>query len=205
MEKRQTESKVELRAHEGGKEFIEGYGVIFNKRSVVLETLSGLEFREIIAPEAFNNTDFSGTIARANHSNSQLLGTSKGGTLQLRKDDIGIFFSIENPDTSVGRDLKIHMERGDITGSSFAFPIDSKSKIMRDSNGMLIRTVTEITRLGDIGPVISPAFTDTTAVHDFRNIDEFVEQEKRDSEESKEKPAKTGLSLANKIKLERLR
>jgi hypothetical protein len=49
------------------------------------------------------------------------LGRTSSRTLKVAEDSKGVEFSLDIPDTSLGRDLHVQVRRGDITGMSFGF------------------------------------------------------------------------------------
>lgn len=134
-----------------------GYGAVFNKASV---NLGG--FIEQVAPGAFKRTiKNDDVLALFNHNRDQFLGRSKAGTLRLSEDKHGLIYEIDLPDTTVGRDLAHLLERGDVRGSSFGF------RTIKDSwgeteSGYPLRSLEEVL-LHDVGPVVNPAYPDTSA------------------------------------------
>lgn len=96
-----------------------GYVVQWNKES---ETLWG-EFVERFAPNAFTDSLKTGKDVRAlfEHDHTKLLGRTSSGTLKLAEDTIGLRFELIPPDTQLGKDLLVSVERGDISGMSFGF------------------------------------------------------------------------------------
>ncbi|PHM31295.1 HK97 family phage prohead protease [Xenorhabdus innexi] len=134
---------------------IVGYGSVFNSRS---EPLWG--FREIIKPGAFDevlNDDVRGLF---NHDPNFILGRSTSGTLALSVDDTGLCYDITAPDTQTIRDLVLApMQRGDITQSSFAFRVARDGEHWyEDEEGVVIREITQFSRLFDVSPVTYPAY-----------------------------------------------
>lgn len=96
-----------------------GYVVQWNKES---ETLWG-EYIERFAPNAFSDSLKTGKDIRAlfEHDHTKLLGRTSSGTLKLEEDSTGLRFELSPPDTQLGRDLLVSVERGDISGMSFGF------------------------------------------------------------------------------------
>lgn len=210
LNKRYITGDVELRSSDDGKEYFEGYGIVFNKESSVLRSIGGNQFIEIITPEAVRNTDFSDVIGRGEHSNQYVLGRTKSGTMQLTVDEVGVRYRIEKPNTTAGNDFSEYVKRGDITGSSFAF-YDAKSDVEKRSDGMLIRRITELPLVVDMGPVFNPAYSDSTSQVYARSVDEFAEsteEVKETKEEVKETPKEeiqVGLTTSEKVKVKRLK
>lgn len=96
-----------------------GYAVKWNSRSEVLWD----EFVEQFAPNAFKDSLAAGADVRAlyEHDHTALLGRNTSGTLVLSEDSTGLRFELTPPDTQLGRDVLILVERGDIAGMSFGF------------------------------------------------------------------------------------
>jgi len=166
-----VKASPEIRTYKGGLEFraasdgasigtLVGYAAKFNKQS---RNLGG--FVEQLAPTAFNKSLADGVrvMARYNHEDGGLLGTTDAGTLRLEVDEIGLRYEVDLPDTSVGRDVAALAARGDVRFSSFAFhvPPGGDEWGYTDSDFPL-RTV-RAAHLVDVAPVNDPAYLDTTS------------------------------------------
>ncbi len=134
---------------------IEGYGAVFNTLS---KDLGG--FRETIDPGTFAKTIKEADIRSLyNHNMDLVLGRKSSGTLELKEDNIGLYFRATPPDTGYARDLIALIERGDVSDSSFGFrAIVDDWQIEGEDN---IRTLKEVA-LFDTGPVTFPAYPGTT-------------------------------------------
>jgi len=109
-----------------------GYAAVYGQDSREIVE-GGRKFTERIAPGAFNETLSSGADVKLfyNHDASMPLARTRSKTLTLRSDRNGLAFSAELPDTTLGRDIKTLLERGDLSGEmSFGFIVteDSWSK-----------------------------------------------------------------------------
>ncbi len=133
-----------------------GYGAVFNSLS---QNLGG--FREQIAPGAFDKVLEDDVRALFNHDPSLLLGRNEANTLRLSVDGTGLRYEIDLPDTSIGRDVAVSVKRGDISGSSFSFQVMEDSWHL-DDDDREIRTIVQVSRLKDVGPVTYPAYLDAT-------------------------------------------
>jgi phage head maturation protease len=80
--------------------------------------------------------------------------------LRLTEDDIGLRYEIEPPDTEQARGVLASVERGDVSGSSFAF-IPTRTGIIEEE-GRTVREVRAV-ELFDVGPVTYPAYPATTS------------------------------------------
>ncbi|PHM46505.1 HK97 family phage prohead protease [Xenorhabdus miraniensis] len=134
---------------------IVGYGSVFNSRS---EPLWG--FREIIKPGAFDAVLKDDVRGLFNHDPNFILGRSTAGTLTLAVDERGLQYDIQAPDTQTIRDLVLApMQRGDINQSSFAFRVARDGEHWyEDEEGIVIREITQFSRLYDVSPVTYPAY-----------------------------------------------
>lgn len=162
-------TQIELRSVEGAKmPGLRGYTAVFNSWSEPLGFFE--DFRERIAPGAFAKTIQESDIrALFNHEPNMIFGRNKSGTLRLAEDSKGLEFEVDElPDTTVGRDLAANIERGDVSGCSFGFRTvgdewtSVKPADAPDDEGVVEwRTLLEL-RLFDVGPVVYPAYPETT-------------------------------------------
>jgi HK97 family phage prohead protease len=154
--------KISIRAADDGKQYIEGYAIVFNQRSKLIHEW-GEKFYEIISPLAVDKVLATGsklnTIATIDHDRHRMLGRVKSGTLQLQKDERGLKYIIEVPDTTLGRDTAAMVARGDYFESSFIFTTENYTD--QKEGNTIIRTINEIRDLFDISIVIDGAYANT--------------------------------------------
>jgi len=162
---------VELRAYKTEEEsrmLVEGYAIVFNSES---RDLGG--FTEVVKENALDkalerNTD---VLALYGHDYQNVLGRQSADTLQLEKDERGIKFTLDLPNTQLGRDVYTLVERGDLKGNSFGFTVEKDSW---DKKGdKVIRTIEQVRDLFEISIVSLPAYEATELVK--RNFEEFAE------------------------------
>lgn len=170
LERRFADVRVEvrLRPDDADKRTIGGYAAMFDKRS---DDLGG--FYEVIDRRAFNGSrgrSFPGVVARYNHDDNMLLGTTSARTLRLDVDDTGLLYDVDLP--THRSDVYELVQRGDVARSSFAFRVlpDGDTWEM-DDNDMVRRTLTNV-QLYDVAPVNTPAYQDTSV--GVRNLDVAV-------------------------------
>lgn len=134
-----------------------GYAAVFNS-----EANLGT-FSEVIRPGAFAKSLATVSNVRAlyHHDGNALLGTTKGGTLQLREDAHGLGFTLLLPETTHGKDLAILVDRGDIQGCSFGFRVPDGGDRWEDRNGQMVRELLNV-ELSEITLTADPAYQDTT-------------------------------------------
>lgn len=134
-----------------------GYAAVFNSEAVLGD------FSEVIRQGAFAKSLATGSNIRAlyQHQGDALLGTTRGGTLQLREDAKGLAFELALPDTSHGKDLAILVGRGDVTGCSFGFRIAPGGDRWEQRGAALVRELIDV-ELVEITLTSDPAYQDTT-------------------------------------------
>ena len=157
-ERRYTPGAMELRTSADGQR-IGGYGAVFGKLS---RNLGG--FVERVEGSAFNQSralGFPGVVCRYNHDANMVLGTTAGGTLGLRTDNVGLDYEVLPPQARA--DIVELVQRRDIQFSSFAFrvPQGGDEWSVTDQNYPM-RTLHEV-QLVDVAPVLDPAYPDATA------------------------------------------
>jgi HK97 family phage prohead protease len=146
------------------KNKIVGYAATFQTRS---QDLGG--FQETIQPGAFKGVlkrAASGdpahdVVALWNHDPNLLLGRLSSGTLTLVEDSRGLRYEITPPDWAHGYVESV--SRGDVTGSSFSFSVNKRSEQWSpgDKGAVPLRSISDIDRLVDVGPVVFPAYLST--------------------------------------------
>lgn len=139
---------------------IVGYAIIFDTLSA---DLGG--FREIITPEAVDRTlrDRLDVRALVDHDASKVLGRTAAGTLRLAKDARGLRVEIDPPDTTTGRDMVALVQRGDVTGMSFAFQVmRPNGERFERRDGQPVRIITDMT-IQEVSIVTFPAYVATDA------------------------------------------
>jgi hypothetical protein len=154
--------KIETR--EDGKKVLVGYGAVFhNANDPGTEYMLWEGLSERIATTAFNRAISESQDVRGlfNHDANIILGRTTANTMRISVDMKGLRYEIDLPDTAQGRDLALSVERGDIDGSSFGFVVRKQSYAYND-DGPNVRTIEDVD-LYDVGPVVFPAYTSTSA------------------------------------------
>jgi HK97 family phage prohead protease len=145
------------------KRYIEGYAIIFNQRSKLIREW-GETFYEVIEPTAPDNVLRDAginVIATVDHDRQKMLGRTKSGTLQLIKEERGLKYRIELPDTTLGNDMAEMIARGDYFESSFIFTIAEKGYRYDRSGDIPIRYISDFERMYDVAIVIDGAYANT--------------------------------------------
>lgn len=154
-ERRWTSVPVETRAKRDSRT-VGGYAALFERLS---QNLGG--FVEEVQRSAFNKSRGDGwpeVLARYNHDDNMLLGTSDARTLRLSVDETGLAYDVDLPQSRA--DVYELVERGDVRQSSFAFVTYEDDWSMTDQ-GFPKRNLISV-RLVDVAPVNTPAYLDTS-------------------------------------------
>ena len=162
---------------EDGRTF-SGYGAVFNSPTRI-DSWEGT-FDEQIAPGAFRKSLRERTPKfQFDHGHHSLIGSVPIGVIEdIREDDRGLYVSAR-----LGSHILIDLIReaistGAIDGMSFRFSVvrdewrDAEGRVVRPdlveealrsgSRGVLLRTLKEV-KIAEVGPVVWPAYSDTTA------------------------------------------
>jgi len=182
-----TEMRV-VRAADGKPSAIEGYAAVFEQWSGDLGW-----FREKIAKGAFANALKTSDIrCLFNHDSNFILGRAKSGTLTLKEDGKGLWFHCSLPDAQDARDLAARIERGDIDGCSFQFTTERDAWVYsEDGKSPDDRTIVEIRELFDVGPVVFPAYPQTSIAARDKALGLDVARRSRDAAKPTAPPAET--------------
>lgn len=152
-------TNIEVREVEENKEkVISGYINKFNKRSQYMG------FYEEIDKKAFNNTlaDGHNIYAMYNHNSDMILGSTKGNSLKLKVDNVGLFFELKiNEKITYASDLYELVKNKDIDGCSFGFyVIDDEWSYTEDK--VDLRIIKEV-ELIEVTITPFPAYLDSEA------------------------------------------
>lgn len=157
---------------------ITGYASVFYDGSpgteFTLGRAGGQLYVERIMPTAFDASlaDGADVVGLFNHDPNLVLGRTSAGTMQLRKDTVGLHYEIKAGNTTIAKDVMKHQARGDIRGSSFGFRVTNEDTIHED--GKHVRQIHAV-ELVDVGPVTQPAYEGT---NDKRFLRRFVKVDK---------------------------
>jgi HK97 family phage prohead protease len=152
-----------------------GYAAVFNSPS------QPLPFVETVMPGAFSKSLRSRNNIRMyqNHDSNMLLATTRAGTLRLQEDSKGLLVDADLPPTSIGRDLSILMQRGDVDSMSFGFSVPRGGDMYSDDGSE--RKLKEV-RLYEVSVVTGfPAYEATTA--SVRSLDILAERTQVDADQ----------------------
>lgn len=109
-----------------------------------------------------------------NHDPNYVLGRTSAGTLKLEKSLRGLDYTITPGKTTVANDVREHIARGDVDGSSFSFTVTEQKWLHDDERNIDIREIVVVGELYDVGPVTFPAYKSTdVGVRAEGNIEEL--------------------------------
>lgn len=172
---------VEVRAKSDGGFQFAGTAAVFDQLS---EDLGG--FREMIKRGAFKGVLEDDVRFLYNHNPDYVLARSTSGTLQLEEKPRGLVVEADAASVSYAEDLRVLLERGDVSQMSFAFRV-AEDSWFEDEEGNLIRTIHKLERLFDVSVVTYPAYPQTQAgLRALRKLDrgESITEEDRSAIEA---------------------
>jgi HK97 family phage prohead protease len=97
-----------------------------------------------------------------------LLASTRSGTLRLDEDAKGLAVSADVADTSLGRDLRVLANRGDIDAMSYGFVAGRGNSRVEFRSGKPHRTLIGFKHLTDVSPTWDPVFA--SAEGQFRSL-----------------------------------
>jgi uncharacterized protein len=175
IETRVFTNEFEVR-EDGDGMTLSGYAAKFNEPS------EPLPFIERIKPGAFKRSINSRNDIKLlwNHNTDMVLGSTRAGTLTLKEDEVGLRVMALLPDTSFGRDARVSIARGDVTGFSFGFTVpaggDSWSS---DGSERTLKSV----RLMEVSTGVAfPAYPSTNGTAQVRGLDKVAERNNIDAD-----------------------
>jgi HK97 family phage prohead protease len=134
---------------------LRGYAAVFDQPTWRQRDFAG---SETIARGAFADVVGGDVLALVNHDMGQVLGRTSAGTLRLSEDDHGLAFEVDLPDTTLGRDVRELVARGDLAGMSFTAQV---GQVERTEGGVIHRS---FKRLVDVSVVTMPAYAGTSVM-----------------------------------------
>ena len=166
LETRVNPAEFEVRETDEGMTF-SGYAAIFESDS------QPLPFTERIASGAFRGSLRNRNDIKLlwNHDTASVLGSTRAGTLKLTEDDRGLYVEAMLPNTTVGRDARELISRGDVDAMSFGFTV-ARGGDEWSSDGS-VRTLTKI-NLHEVSIVAFPAYTATAGSTAVRGLDKIA-------------------------------
>jgi len=145
-----------------------GYAAVFGQPADL-----GWRGKEIMAQGSLTRAlKTSDARALYNHNPLYVLGRQAAGTLRLSTDSTGLEYEADLPNTTYAADLRELIERGDITGASFAFIPD----LFDYDKTTDTVTHTDVAELIDVSPVTYPAYAGATT--ETRSAENLVSRQR---------------------------
>lgn len=155
----------------------EGYGAVFNSPTRINSW--GGTFDEQIAPGAFRKSIRERTPKfQFDHGRSNFGSLPPGVIEEIAEDDRGLYVRARMSASPYWEPLRDAIASGAVDGMSFRFSVirdewrDAEGKVVKpedvedalwsNSRGILLRTLKEV-KVDEVGPVVWPAYADTTA------------------------------------------
>jgi uncharacterized protein len=177
IEKRTNEVQFELRAIENGDGMtFTGYAAVFNSPS------EPLPFIERIAPGAFKRSLKARNDIKLlwNHDTGSVLGSTRAGTLKLEEDNYGLRVTAMLPETTLGKDVRTLVQRGDVSAMSFGFSVPANGDTW-NSEGTE-RTLRSV-RIHEVSIVAFPAYQQTAGTAAVRSYDAVATRAEVDADQ----------------------
>lgn len=150
---------VQCRSEKEGEMILEGYALKFDK-----ETELWQEMHEVIRKGALDNTDMSRVFLLLNHNEDKILAGTRNGSLTLKVDDIGLWFSAVLVDTATSKEVYQLAKSGLLEKCSFSFMFAKENGYTESKHDdYWLREITGIDKLYDVAVVTYPAYDDTEA------------------------------------------
>lgn len=169
-EKRTTE--IRTAEGKGGEMVLKGKPIVYGVPATI-QSIGG-SFTEIIERGALNGVNLNDTHLFYNHDTNKVPLARAPRTMQLEETRDGLEIMATLPDTQEARSVYTAVERGDLTGMSFAFTCDkSGSEYDARSN---TRRITKFNKILECSIVPFPAY-DAASVEARNQIDEAIKRE----------------------------
>lgn len=163
--------------------YVEGYASTFND-PYLLYTFDGVEYWEIVDPDAFRDCDMSDVIFQFNHD-GRVYARQSNGTLLVEPQLHGLFVAADLGSTSLSRQMFEDIDAGLVTKMSWGFmpDWDSIEDVYDEEANRLTSTIHKVTRIYDVSAVSLPADpnTEISARSYFDGAIERIEAERLQS------------------------
>ena len=178
---------------------VSGYALKFNIPSKPLGN-SDSPFTEVIAPSALDNVDLSNVYMLNDHDFTQVLASTKGGTLKLNIDDVGLHFEATLPDTTLANDVLANIQAGNTTDTSFGFVVaPDGDTFTQNDDGSVTRTINQVKSLFDVSICAVGAYDlgDDSVQVNTRSYDKWLSNQNKKDEKKEEKRSMTEKTIIN--------
>lgn len=156
------------RSADDGTPILEGFFVRYDDVYKVGDNVT-----ESIAPGAFAESIHGDVRALYNHNQDIVLGRTSAGTLKLEDREVGLWGQITiNPKDTQAMDAYERVKRGDVSGCSFGFDIESEKSDMKD-DGSVHFTIEKVNPLYEVSPCVFPAYEATSINARAKDVEEL--------------------------------
>lgn len=191
---------VEFRDAELAGSNFRGYAAVFDS-PWAQDLIDKMGYSESIARGAFrkalgavNAGDYNVPLTWQ-HDRNSVLATTRAGTLKLKEDGRGLVVDASLPNTTLGRDVRELIERGDVGGMSYGIEtIPSVDSRMSRQNGVIHRSISNVRKLIDTTLTWEPSYPDTSVELRSQGFAALPLQEILDGSEEQIEEAVTGTS-----------
>ena len=141
--------------------YVEGYASTFND-PYLLYTFDGIEYWEIIDPDAFRDCDMSDVIMQFDHRD-RVFARMSNNTLVVEPQLHGLFVAADLGSTSLSRQMFEDIDTGLVTKMSWGFMPDWNSieDVYDEEAKRFTSTIHRVTRIYDVSAVSLPADPNT--------------------------------------------
>lgn len=152
--------QLEVRSENENEMYLEGYAATFDNPTCLYE-IDGVTYNEVIDRGAFDSMNSKDCCLKYNHSNNvPILARTRGGSLELEVDSVGLKFKARLFNTQAARDVYELVKQGGLDKCSFAFTIKEESYDRETRT----RHIKSVDKLFDVAVVDVPAY-DSTSVN----------------------------------------
>lgn len=141
--------------------YVEGYASTFNDPYMLFK-IGGVEYWEVIDPDAFADCDMGDVIFQFNHD-GRVYARMSNGTLTVEPQLHGLFIAADLGKTSGSRSMYEDIEAGLITRMSWGFmpDWDSIEDVYDEESRTFTSTIHKVERIYDVSSVSLPADPNT--------------------------------------------
>jgi len=141
--------------------YVEGYASTFNDPYMLYE-FDGVEYWEVIDPDAFRDCDMSDVLFQFNHE-GRVFARQSNGTLVVEPQLHGLFVAADLGSTTSSRSMYEDIEAGLITRMSWGFmpDWDSIEDVYDEESRKFTSTIHRVERIYDVSSVSLPADPNT--------------------------------------------
>lgn len=142
---------------------VEGYAFKYDSETVLYETESGFQYREVIEKGALDGADLSDVPHKYNHNDGVfIVARTRNKSMQLIPDEIGLRHVSKIIDTQTGRDYFKMVKEGLIDKMSFAFTEADYTEEYGEN--YVLHRIKKFKRIWDVSGVDIPAY-DATEIY----------------------------------------